>query len=314
MWGQDSAVAELQRALQVGPGHSYVIGGQQMTGKNAIATTFAQALSCAASAEPGVPCGACSRCRRVQRGTFPDVTRFSLASQAARETGTSKNQSLTIATVREIAGSIALRPLESDWRVVIVDDVETMQETAQEAFLKTLEEPPPYVVIILLTADVDLLLPTIRSRCVSIRMQIVPRPTIVEALRQSEVDERSVEAIADVADGLVGWAFRAASDQDLLAERLMSIEEAQSWIESDKYGRLVTATLLADRFAKDRDAVFARLLTAQRQWRNRMIADPHSGEVVRALRAIDRAIMHLEANVRPKLALQQMVLAWPPTP
>lgn len=311
VWGQDRLVADLQNAVRSGPRHSYVLSGPRMSGKNAVALAFARALLCANPPSPGLACGVCSRCRRIGRGSYPDVSRFSLETQDARESSASKNLSLNISTVRAISASIALRPLESDWRIVIVDDVETMQETAQEAFLKTLEEPPRYVIIMLLTSDAGLLLPTIRSRCVVMRMQSASPATIADALVQSGIDQDRSISIADVADGLTGWAFRAAADERLLEARVQAIADARAWVAADPYHRMITATRLADQFSKDREAVFGRVLGVQRELRARMLNGPDVAGAAQALRAVDRALLHLEANVRPRLALQQMVLTWP---
>lgn len=322
VWGHERAVSDLQRASARGPRHAYILSGPDGIGKRTLAIEFARSLVCERPASPGVPCGTCSRCRRVLRGVHPDVTIADLSTQAAAEkaSSASRNTSLNIATVRDIAANVALRPVEADWRIAIVDDVETMQETAQEAFLKTLEEPPAYTVIMLLTSDAELLLPTILSRCVTIPMQGVPATVIANALSAAGVEEAAANRVAELSDGQIGWAFEAASDPELSEQREDLHTTARRWVSSSDYDRLVRATTLADRFSKDRELVFGELLAVQLEWRRTLIAavqslpdagdsDPHG--LVTAVRSVERCILDLEANVRPRLAMQSMVLQWP---
>jgi DNA polymerase-3 subunit delta' len=331
VWGHDHAVTELQSAIRRGPRHAYILSGYHDVGKEALALEFARALNCTASARPGVPCHDCATCRRIGRGTHPDVTRYDLARQQdeASKSSTSKHLSLTIETVRRITSDIALRPLEGRHRVVIVDDVETMQETAQEAFLKTLEEPPPYAVILLLTTDAEILLETIRSRASTIQLQTVRAETVAAMLEQSGVRGDDANRIAAASVGRPGWAIRAANDPALLSGRLELRKNVVSWIASDQYERITEATRLGDGFGKDRGAVYARLSVAQTIWRAAVLdavgqREPghedlaflgsrsiSAADAILALRSVDRCIRDLDANVRPRLALQSMVLQWP---
>jgi len=263
---------------------------------------------------------------------FPDVTVFDLATQADREPTSGKNLTLTIATVRDVTSQVAYRPTESRWKIVIVDDIEAMQETAQEAFLKTLEEPPPYAVILLLTTDADLLLPTIRSRCVTLRMQVATDGVIREALGYRGVADRDAARIAALSDGRVGWALAAANDGSLLERRLADETETIEWVKASRYQRLLHAWTLAEEFGKDREAVFRKLLAAQRLWRailyrrhdvdgagtSASVDLDHTSVsslpgllIVRAMTSVDECLADLEANVRPRLALQTMVMTWP---
>ena len=331
IWGHDHAVRELQSAVQKGVRHAYILSGYHHVGKSALAQEFARALVCVAPPAPGLYCGECSACRRVGRGTHPDVTLYDLARQqeASEKVTAGKNLSLNIQTARDITSSISLRPMEARHRVVIVDDVETMQETAQEAFLKTLEEPPPYAVILLLTTDSELLLETIRSRCMIVQLQTVPSATVAEMLRAAGLDEEDALRVATASMGRPGWALRAANDQNILKERLELETLVASWIKGDQYFRMTEATRLGDAFAKDRNAVYARLSIAQMLWREAVLQTLGVAEVeaplvgfpiqqqlavhdgLAALRSVEQCLNDLDANVRPKLALQSMVLQWP---
>lgn len=331
VWGHGHAVHELQSAIKKGVRHAYILSGYHHIGKHALALEFARALVCTAPLAPGLSCGECSACRRVGRGTHPDVTLYDLARQqeTSEKASTSKNLSLNIQTARDITSSVSLRPMEARHRVVIVDDVETMQETAQEAFLKTLEEPPAYAVILLLTTDAELLLETIRSRCMTVQLQTVRSSTIAEMLIAAGLNEEEAMEIAAASVGRPGWAIQAANDPNLLKERLELESLVESWIKGDQYQRMTEATRLGDAFSKDRSAVYARLTVAQTVWRSIMLRGLGVAEAellserfpdhrivaledgVTALRSVARCLSDLDANVRPKLALQSMVLQWP---
>jgi DNA polymerase-3 subunit delta' len=327
IYGNGAAVDRLRRAVVQGPRHAYLLAGPEQIGKTRLATAFAAALLCPQPPAPGESCGMCSTCRRIGKGVHPDVTRFDLAAQAAREDTTSKNLSLNITTVREIGRLVALRPVEARWRVVVVDDVETMQEPAQEAFLKTLEEPPGYVVILMLCADAELLLPTLLSRCTVVPMVPPADATVRQALLDAGAGNEQAAQIAVAARGRVGLALRALEDETLLQTLVEHVTGAAAWIADDEFGRVAEAYRLAERFSAERDAVFDRLLAAQVAWRSLLLgaagAVPGDAvrqgggrlgsvdEGVRALLAIERCILDLEGNVRPRAALGTMVQGWP---
>jgi len=292
---------------------------------------FARALCCTASDVPDRFCGECSACRRIARGVFPDVTIFDLAGQVERDKDKGRNLTLSISTVREVSGAVAYRPAESRWRVAIVDDAESMQESAQEAFLKTLEEPPGYAVILLITDDVDALLETIRSRCTIVRFGLAPVHEIELALEASGVASDRATRAASLAHGEVEWAFANADDESALAEREREEADAISFAMSSAYDRMVTSIRIADDFARDRDGVYQRLRSVQGVWRAAMYrregvaltgAPPlgTAGEslsrielrqLLRAVQSVDDCIEHLSGSVRPRLAMETMVGSWP---
>ncbi len=344
IWGHAAAAESLQRAIRANRvSHAYLIGGPEGVGKRTLALVFAQALCCPIDrADRAVPCGACPSCRRIARGTHPDVQMVSLGTQAATaEKSASKNTSLTIDTIRSLRASAALRPMEATRRVLIVDDAETLQGPAQEALLKTLEEPPTAVTIVLLANDAEALLPTIRSRCQSIELHPVGSAAIAAGLVAAGSDDGVARELAVLAAGRPGWASRAAADPGVRQRQADAIVRAVAWIESGPYERLVTAVRTGDGFAKRRDDVYADLEAVLGVWRDVMLVAggapnhatylPHLATIeavarstdlaqaARALASIQRCLADLEANVRPRLALEGMVLQWPtqgssPTP
>lgn len=333
--GQDDAVERLHSAVIRGhPRHAYILSGSEGTGKMALAIAFAQALQCDQSPSPGIACRHCRSCRKIERGVHPDVQTFSLERQAALAEGNSgKNTSLTIESVRELTAMSGLRPMEGRWRVVIVEDAETLQETAQEALLKTLEEPPGFMVLTLLTDDAETLLPTVRSRCELIDVRHVSTTTIIQSLLDTEVSRDVAEDVAALAAGRIGWAHRATKDPELAKQRREVLDRALGWTQADAYHRLVTAVRMGDAFAKKRDETFQELEAVLTVWRDALLTrvglpgfatnlhlagqdadrfgDWDIGALHRAIESVQDCIGDLESNVRPRLALEAMVLQWP---
>jgi DNA polymerase III subunit delta' len=337
IWGHAAQTVQLAQAVEFGRvRHAYLFAGTDGIGKTEVAKVFAQALNCSAPSKPGIPCGTCLACQKIARGTHPDVQTFSLASQelmAERKTG--KNTTLTIETVRDLCAATVLRPMEGRWRVILVEDAEALQEVAQEALLKTLEEPPQFMVLILLADDAEILLPTIRSRCQIVELRSVSPAVIVSGLIESGVSAAEAERIAALSAGRPGWALRAAKDPKLVATKSDSINRALSWIETNGYQRLVTAVRLGDTFSKKRNEIFKDLDTLLGVWRDVLLLATsvpnhltNRGfeerirdlarswtvvEIHAAVRAVQTCISDLDANVRPRLAMEAMVLQWPKT-
>lgn len=322
-----------QRAVANGPRHAYIVGGPEHVGKWTLAQAFAQALLCSNQPASGTACGHCSTCRRIERGVHPDVARFDLDRQEIEDKGTGKHAALTIQTVRAVTASLSLRPMEGAWRVVIVDDVETMQAPAQEAFLKSLEEPPPYAVILMLVTDPDLLLSTVRSRCQIVQLQPIAVSTISACLRAAGVDAPLADTLAGLSEGLPGWSFRAANEPSLRESRAELQRDAARWMGSTLYDRLVVAMQTAEQFGRDRSGVLERLDVLLGTWRSLLLkragALPESqahvpdmvdqlsvarcgvAELVAAVKSVQTCRSDLLSNVRPRLALESMVLDWP---
>jgi DNA polymerase-3 subunit delta' len=337
IWGHRTAVSTLSQAIATNRvRHAYLIAGPEGIGKSALATSFAQALSCLEPPAPGVPCGECRSCRKIARGVHPDVQTFGIDSQiAASSKSTGKNTTLTIETVRSLTATAALRPVEGAWRVLIVDDAELMQETAQEALLKTLEEPPSFAVILLLANDAELLLPTVRSRCQLVELSLLPRAVIELGLRSRGIAEDRIAEIAGAAGGAPGWAIRALEHPKLLAERREALDRTLTWVSGSPYERVVAAFRLGDSFTKRRPAVFRELEVALGVWRDALLLKTGQASAVTfpavadelariveawplatvhaALRSVRQCIADLEANVRPRLAIESMVIQWPTT-
>src|SRR5829696_9149962 len=184
-WVDPAAVGRLQEAIRGKRiGHAYLLSGPTGVGKAATARAFAQTLCCTdmERSDRSVPCGVCRACRNVQRGAHPDVETFSLDTQAMLADKPGRASTLTIETVRRLRSSGALFPLEGDRRILIVDDAETLLEPAQQALLKTLEEPPRGVTLMLIADESEALLETVRSRCQEVQLHPIPQAAVEQTL------------------------------------------------------------------------------------------------------------------------------------
>lgn len=211
--GAQPARAVLERAIASGqPRHAYLLYGPAGVGKTTLARAFAQALFCQRRA-PGSPdaCGECAACRRVAHGNHPDL--------AIIEPEEGKHW-LSVEVVREMQRLANLAPTEADRRIFIIPEAERIQERTANTLLKTLEEPPPGVTIILCATDPDNLLPTIVSRCQLAALRPLPAGEIAAALRERwGVAPEEAERLAVAANGRLGWAVGAHEHPQRQEER-----------------------------------------------------------------------------------------------
>ena len=330
-WIDGAASGRLREAIRSGRvGHAYLLSGPQGVGKAAAARAFAQALCCTTQdrQDRSAPCGQCRACRNVLRGAHPDVETFSLDTQAMLADKPGRGSTLTIETVRRLRSSGALFPLESDRRILIIDDAETLLEPAQQALLKTLEEPPQAVTLMLLADEPEALLETIRSRCQEVALRPIPQSAVAQALQSRGVADSLAMEVATLSRGCAAWALSAVADKKLLQARRDERASAAQWMASPPYEKLLTAFTLGDQFGKRRAEVIGVVQAAIQLLRDEMIAAAQgTGEAEenerrssgrtpaskfsRAISATLHCLSDLNSNVRPRLALEAMVLAWP---
>jgi DNA polymerase III subunit delta' len=332
--GHANAVDQLSRAVASGRiNHAYLLTGPDGIGRRTLARTFAKALVCRADLSLR-PCGTCSACRRVHEGTFPDVTTVSLESQAAAsEKRDSRNTVISIETIREMRSTISLRPMEADWRVAILEDVDRVSRDAYDALLKTLEEPPSFVVLLLIATEFAALPETIRSRCRQIALEPLPRDLVARSLIERGADNENADLIARLTRGRIARAFDLISDHEALEQRRAGVETAIEMIE-DPLVALAEARRMADVFRRgQRNQIQQEIDLLTGIWRDllltkagrtddvtnvdildRLTAAGQSwslGEVQRSVESCYQALHDLSVNVQPRLALNAMVIQWP---
>ena len=198
--GQEQITGHLQNAIRMGKvSHAYIIQGEAGSGKKLLADTFATTLQCE---EGGIePCGHCQSCKQAVSGNHPDIRRV-----------THEKATIGVDDIRlQLNNDILVKPYSRPYKVYIIDEAEKMTEQAQNAMLKTIEEPPEYAVILLLTVNAKLLLPTILSRCILLNVRPVARGQITKLLTEHHgIAGFMAEVAADFADGVPGKAIAYA--------------------------------------------------------------------------------------------------------
>ena len=174
--GQEQIKEHLTGAITTGHvGHAYIINGERFSGKEYIANLFARALQCTGGGER--PCGHCMSCIQADAGNQPDIIHITHE----------KPGTITVDDIRtQLVKDMSIRPYASKWKIYICNEAEKMNQQAQNALLKTLEEPPEYGIIVLLTTTMEAMLPTIQSRCVTLNMKPV-RDTQMRAYLTGEL-------------------------------------------------------------------------------------------------------------------------------
>ena len=203
--GQEQIKEHLQNALMGKKvSHAYIINGEKSSGKEFIANVFAMSLQC--EKEGAEPCQECRSCKQALSANQPDIIKV-----LHEKPGT-----ISVDDIRtQINHDVAIKPYSSPYKVYIVNEAEKMTPQAQNALLKTLEEPPEYAVILLLTANVNSLLPTILSRCVVLNMKPVSDELVKKYLmEQLKVPDYKAEVCVAFARGNVGKAKSLASSED----------------------------------------------------------------------------------------------------
>lgn len=322
VWGHDWAVDLLRRSLANRRArHAYLITGPESIGKETLARAFAMALNCTDSDEAARPCGGCRPCRLIAAASHPDL----LIAEPEDDAGP-----LKIETVRAVTRGLALKPFEARYRIALFRAFERAQGPAQDALLKTLEEPPPSAVLLVLARGTETLLPTIISRTQVIALRPVPA-AIIRALliTQRGVDPQQAEALAHLSGGRVGWALRALADPAPLAQRDAAFDTLERCLAYNRAGRFE----LAEALSRDKATLAVTLELWQSFWRDVLLLCENSGLVLAnadritqvqrvsisvtasqalvALRATRRTLGLLTTNANLRLALEAMFLDYP---
>jgi DNA polymerase-3 subunit delta' len=320
--GHNWAVEHLRKSMANGRvRHAYLFLGPESVGKETLARGLAMALNCTYPDPALHPCAECSSCRRIQSGNHPDV----FYSQADANTG-----ALKIEEIRQMTGRIALKPFEGRYRVAIFPEFDHAQARAQDALLKTLEEPPPHAILILLASSPENILPTITSRSQMIHLRPVSAQTIYRVLIEKHAaDEQIGVLIAHISGGRIGWALNALHNPEVLTAREEQLGGLEQIIQSTRTGRFS----IAEELSKDKQSLFALLELWLTFWRDLVLLcegsslEPSnvdrapvldklsrymaSDEALKALNATHTALKTLHTNANTRLTLEIMFLDYP---
>lgn len=316
--GHDQIKEHFQKAIESQKvSHAYILTGEAGMGRKSLANAFALTLLC----ERGMsqPCMECHACKQVLSGNHPDLIYVTHDKPA----------SIGVDDIRtQINDTIMVRPYSSYYKVYLVDEAEKMTQQAQNALLKTIEEPPSYAVIILLTTNQESFLPTILSRCVQLKLKPLQDFVVKSYLEESfQVPEAEADIYAAFSRGNLGKAISIASSEDfkrmweevlhlLKHVKEMDISELLDYIQKLKDDHLDLYECLDFMQLWYRDVLLYKvtkdinLLVFKDEYRamNEISKKSSYDGIEKILEAIQKAKVRLDANVNMELAMELMLL------
>ncbi len=203
--GHEEIIQHMKSSIERGKvSHAYIISGERDSGKKMLARAFAQTLQCEAGGTE--PCEECTSCKQAVSGNHPDIITVSHE----------KEDLITVDEIRtQVVDSMAIKPYKSKYKIYIVPGAECMNAAAQNALLKTIEEPPEYGIVILLASNINKLLETVRSRCVVLSTKPVRELDMLEYLRKNMgLTEDKAHFCIDFANGNMGRAIKLATHDE----------------------------------------------------------------------------------------------------
>ena len=265
--GNSAAITLLKGAIdQDRVSHAYLFTGPNRVGKRTLAVDFARALNCSAKdiavegwadLQPEVPCGQCSACDRIARSSYADVQIITSATQTSKDADVKAAQRrvmIGIDLIKDLQADAMLEPYEGRSKVFIIDEANRMSPDASNALLKTLEEPPNNVHIVLTSPSADLLPETIASRCHLVRLRPVPSEVIEEALTaRFDVAIDEARQLAKMSMGAPGWAVAALIDPSLVDARRQAASRIIDVINADLPERFEYSFEMSREFRRDRN-------------------------------------------------------------
>lgn len=210
--GQSALIRRLKNIMDSGRiVHSYIFTGPDGAGKKTISNYFAKILLCEGMDKP---CNTCKSCRQVESGNHPDIIKIESQSNIIR-----------VDSIRELRQDISIKPFQGERKIYIIEKGDTMNPQAQNAFLKTLEEPPKHAIIIILAENLASLLPTIVSRCQIIRIPPLSAQEIAQIIESRvEIPHDKALVFAKLAQGIPGRGLELALSEEYQQMRDESLE------------------------------------------------------------------------------------------
>ncbi|MDE6232851.1 MAG: DNA polymerase III subunit delta [Lachnospiraceae bacterium] len=297
--------------------HAYILNGDKGMGKKMLSNVFAMALQCERGTEE--PCMECRSCKQVISGNHPDIKYITHE----------KPNVIAVDEVREqINNDIQIKPYSSRYKIYIVDEAEKMNLQAQNALLKTIEEPPEYGIIILLTSNSEMFLPTILSRCVMLNMKLMEKGQMRDYLmKKMGLPDYHADVIIAFSGGNLGKAIRLASSEDF-NELKSSVTHLLEYIGDMETYEVVMAVKQVEKYKVDiadyidlmmvwyRDVL---MFKASRDMNELTFKDEYGyikeqaekisfNGIEEILKAMEKAKVRIRANVNFDLAIEMMYL------
>ncbi len=316
--GQTQVKEHFLSAIQMGKvSHAYILNGEHGSGRAMLAAAFAKALLCE-NKDTADACDICKSCLQAESGNHPDIRYI-----------THEKLSISVDDIREqLNNDIQIKPYSSDYKVYIIPDANKMTEQAQNALLKTIEEPPAYAVIILLTDNLNALLPTIQSRCITLNTRAVNKEEIAEYLiKNLSMEPEQAHIAAGFCQGNMGQAIRFANSEVFqemkedvlhLLKRIdqMDLSEIVDIIKTFSQKKSMINDYLDLMLLWYRDVLMfkltkdANLLLYRDEYADisKQAANRSYEDIEKIIQAIDKAKVRLDANVNFEVTIELMIL------
>lgn len=315
--GHEQVIEHMQTAIEKGRvSHAYILNGEAGSGKKMLADIFAATLQCE---EHGTtPCGQCKSCLQASSGNHPDIVKV-----------THEKASISVDDIRtQLNADIDIKPYSSKYKIYIIDEADKMTEQAQNALLKTIEEPPAYGIIMLLVTNKNKLLQTILSRCVALNLKPVSSDLITEFLmKEYQIPDYNATISARFSQGNLGKAIRYSTSEefneskDKILHLLKYIENMQVYeilegIKQLSVNKLEIYDYIDIMMLWYRDILLYKvtgnpnqlLFRAEYPYIKKQAERVGYDGVENIIRAMDKAKERLRANVNFDIALELMLL------
>jgi len=320
--GHQRPIRLLQRAIQNEKVvNSYLFLGSEGIGKSRVALQFAKALNCLEGEHQIDGCDRCISCKKIDHRLHPDVSLIE-----------PEGQTLKIDQVREMQRTLAYRPYEGRRRVVVLTAADRMMPHMSNVLLKTLEEPPRHTVIILLAISPKWILPTILSRCQSIRFNPLPSYLVSDWLiKEKGLEESEAHLLASLSEGSPGKALEIKEEianierrkllKSWVGSKSLSIEEKEAWIESlptqpSERESLhlileMAKTLLRDLIVlKTSDKGFGMIHSDLIEEIKEVAERWNLSSLLKRMEILHQTSQAIRSNANPRLSLEAMMLSW----
>lgn len=316
--GHEQIIEHLKTAIEMGKvSHAYILNGPDLSGKMMIAEAFARALLCEKQDPNG--CGECKSCRQSDDRNNPDIIYVKH----------DKPNTISVDDIRtQLNNDIVIKPYSNQYKIYIVDEAEKMNQQAQNALLKTIEEPPAYAVIMLLTTNADSFLQTIRSRCITLNLKSVKNDVIKSYLMtEKKIPDYQADVCAAFAQGVVGKAIKLASSDDFneLKESALSLIKRLDDIDLYEMGEAIKQISDYKLQVQDyfdlitvwyRDVLYMKatndvngLIFKDEVYDIKKQASKHSYHGIEAIiEALDKAKLRINANVNFDLVIELLLM------